>query len=430
MQSEKLHGQVSTNNSGTVRFGMGRGGGIINGAFTHKDEDSLGVKVNESIERNYFFLDLNTTIADICGWPAQALVQVLLKIDESEFGIEKENLTHYNPKLLRRLVIEMRDDLRDAKKLLQIDTTIRNNMGVFSINTKSWELEAYDEEELKLILEKHLSLENLEDEKSKVQDMMGEDIRKVLFGLQQKMLDAEISPFNIHVQFEYYRGTIQEGVETWGNVIYESDEMSQDEIKAADSGNDSDEASHKPFEELEYIKLNKHTNLEVLRQWSGYVNISFLMEWYEQQKIDFDEDFFQTLNSTTLRYQVWTLAMSMKDDSKGIMIAVHKNEKHTISKATRDWELLALDKNDLTILYRRFQKMQNKKVMAVTQDEMYKELMETNELMNSNDIHETMYSGSLNVDFQGCELYIPLVDEINNQEALLNMSTTENEISK
>ena len=203
---------------GHVLSGMGRGGGGTSSPMSRLD-NMIGKQFEgKPLDMKFFGVNHLTTNEEICQWPIQALVQILFQIDETTFSIEKANLMKCNPKLLRRLVIEMRNDLRNANKTFTVESNVRNSVGVFSIDTKLWEFEAYDEEELKMILGQYIQIEGLKEEYKQMNLFKSEEFRQILLKIQEYMMDAEIQPFNLHVQFQYYTGNISEGIQLYVNT--------------------------------------------------------------------------------------------------------------------------------------------------------------------------------------------------------------------
>ena len=427
--------------------GRGRGGGLFH-RLANKDnhENRLGeIAVEVRTKKKYFSLDRYTLTNEICSWPIQALVQVLLKIDDTTFGVDKENLTKCNPKFLRKLVIEMRDDLCKAKKELSLDTTIKSSTGIFHIDTKLWEIQAYDAQELRMILEAYMDKEELYEEKAKVKFMKGELVRQLLIGMQNKMLEAEVEPYHLYLEFDYYKEDIHHGLKTLGydeeeeerlitqediNIILPSEKeplvvndgiASDDEESSKDIGN--------LFTDLEWIKLTKDTALSDIRQWSGYANFSILLEWYEKHGFEFHEEFFQVMSSSELRYQIVQLQHCLMEDDDKIVISVRHKEKHTFSKDTRDWEIMALDEIDMQVIYDEYCRNTKCVVEKKTNDEMYTIIMDANERMNNGSLEDVEFTVNLNTNFNGMHCHINLRDyRLNKKEASLSSFTLKEEV--
>ena len=421
--------------------GMGRGGGIRHEHDKKVKENKVGMKILEQ-PKKCFWLDQHTSNENICGWPAQALVQILMKIDVfGEFGIEKQDLTKYNPKLLRRFVIEMRNDLRAAKRTISLDTTISKNTGIFSIGTKPWEFHVYDTSELKRIMEHYLEIAGLDENKEKVQHMTGNEVRQILMSMQNQMLDAEIEPHNVYVQFEYFQGDIANNLLRWklqgdeeNESDYADDSIQQDSEHKLESNELQEDQREEDLDNSketvwEKVTLTKDTHLSIIRQWSGRVNVLLLSEWYEERKVDFDEDFFKNMKSIDLRYQVVMLQAYLEEENESIEIKVRQHEKHTFSKSTQDWEILALDDEDLLVLYKRFCHTQQRKYMPISSDEMYSEIMDKVEKMEKDQATAIMFSVSMSINFLESVSHINVKTyRLNRKEVHLNGLTLKEEI--
>ena len=192
---------------------IGRGGGL----WEYKEVDGLSQAPKKAILEtkivtpqggHFICLTKHTTDDEICSWPIQALVQIAIKVDSDEFPLDNEHATKCNPKVLRRLIMRFRDDIIQHDKAVTVTTRIKKTVGVFGISTKEWEIEAYDHDELRLILQEYMIRENIVDEKHELSEKSADEIRSYLYQFQDSMIDAEIAPFSVHVQFDYYKGNL------------------------------------------------------------------------------------------------------------------------------------------------------------------------------------------------------------------------------
>ena len=359
----------------------------------------------------------------ICSWPSQALVQIIHQVHPYRDEFPMELYTKCNSQLLRRMVIDIRNDLMDTNSSESLNTKINKITGMFTMHTKIWEIFGYDREDL-VDIYKEFQLAQNEVMLHEVDGMSSEEIQSLLFRGQDAMNDAEIEPINVHLVLPFSKE----------NVLRQLQQIIVKATKEHDLDNTSMEnkkLSEDEDDTLEFIKLEKDTTIATIATWSGYLLLSLLHEWHELQQEDFDEEYYMSIPSTQLRFHVVEVR-NMLTKTDRIHVSIRKREVEIYSRATRDWEIEAWDSADLAIIYRRWCKCLGRKISLKKNNQMFHDLMEMNEDMFAGRAREVKFSVQLNTNFTTCNKLLTKDDKGADEEpqttelfATLSRSTQE-----
>ena len=373
---------------------IGRGGGL----GEYKDAEGLGATPNGAIPTKNVvapqsdpFISLNklTTNEDICSWPLQALVQIVLKIDSEEYPMEKSHVTKCGPKLLRRLMMQFRDELVQHNKNVKVGSRVKKRAGAFGIDTKEWEIEAYDKEDLSIILREYMNHEDIVDEKHELSTMSADEIRDYLFQFQDSMMDAEIVPFNVHTNFDYFRGDLEQAIKDFNTNMEStivattpssepnfsgstagtgqtptrdhdsqvtSDIMSErSPSKAYDGKSDDDEI---PVNSKYNHMLSKDTHDMLIKGWSAKVLLNFIRSRAKDYELFLPFHLLKNCNPKFLRRIVRDIRDEMVENTQMDVYDSKVNVQCSVFHSdTAKWELKAYDKQDLNQICLKFMEM-------------------------------------------------------------------------
>ena len=351
---------------------------------------------NLNIELNWMTDDLT-----ICGWPSRALIQIIHKTNPHENAFPSELYTKCGSQLLRRIVIDIRNSLIEEKNTNSILTNIPKTNGIFTMYTKTWEILSYDTEDIKEILKQYLLQsdgEKLSDEF--IMEMTQEEAQGLLFRFQDEMNNGDIEPINLHIVLPFCKTNVPEEL----NKVVQKVTLEYGNRDQNSEVNDKDD-------ELQLVRLEKHTSLKKISSWSGSLLLSILSEWYELKREDFDEEYYQSIPSTQLRYHVMEVQQMLRNRDR-INVTIRKRDMKIYSKATQDWEITAWDEEDLPKIYHHWCKCTKKRSGITTKHpEMFKQLIEMNEQMVAGNVPEVQFSIELNTDFTKCNQLLSIQSE-------------------
>ena len=358
-------------------------------AGADKDRKAL---VQEKRENLFISLSQNTDDITICSWPSQALVQIINQVQPYREEFPMELYTKCNSRLLRRLVIDIRNDMMDTDSDEILLTKIHKTTGIFTMHTKTWEIFGFDREDLVDIYAEFLLAQN-EVMLHEIEDMSSRKIQSLLFRGQDEMNEAEIEPINVHLALPFSKADVLSQLQQI--IVKATREHNLDKIdKDTDMSEDDDDV-------LIFVKLEKETSITIIAKWSGHLLLNILHEWHELQQKDFDEEYYMGIPSTQLRFHVVEV-QKMLTKTDRIHVSIRKREAEIYSRATRDWEIEAWDSTDLAIIYKQWCKCLGRKIILKENNQMFNDLMEMNEDMVAGCAPEVKFSVQLNTNFSNC----------------------------
>ena len=296
------------------------------------------------------------------GWSARVLLQLIRsRAKEHEMFLPFHLLKNCNPNILRRIVRDIRDDLKKHNADDVYESKISVNCSIFHSKISKWELKAYECKDLKIICKKFMDMSDI----ALPYDFYRwtkDKLVKFLWKTRKKMKAEVINPIQVHVKLEFFEGNVDKELAKL-TLKYDQGPVNNNLLLTGNSDND---------------KIN---------QWSPGILKQIIHIWNVQEKLKLNIKNLEALPASYLRGIVHQIRDELKEENKDNSLHAECEFWSTIHPKTKKWEIVSLSWTENKSILNSISKNLGKRyeVDDMTQEECTSCLME---LIHSKEFQE------------------------------------------
>ena len=290
----------------------------VDDGSTEIDEDSILSDFTNSSDVTQTILchSLSQVTRDstISRWPVRALVNIINKRNkEFQMYLPFEHLQQMDPAILRRIVRDTRDDMVQKNSTNAYVSEVPVHEGTFNEITPDWELEAYEIEDLKLILWKYMEVTKTPYPTS-INQMNKDEILALLLEKKNKMNLNQLPWTNVHSHLSFFEGNVEKEV---AKFKYKQ-ELSQTQVNFLLSGETEDRR---------------------IQMWSPFFLKQIIVIWQAKQKLKLNILTIEKLTAQMLRCIVLSIRDEIKEKNNSEVLHVETEFCETINPHSKKWEI-------------------------------------------------------------------------------------------